>query len=70
MRQVAQKLMNTPLFSYQNLKLSTKDIIAILKDTMNIILGPLPIFDPHCYRGPIQHPGELIDWLTCCRWRS
>ncbi len=47
MRQMAQKLMNTPLFSFQDLKLSTKDIIAILKDTLNIILGPLPILDPH-----------------------
>jgi hypothetical protein len=36
MREVAQKLVSTPLFSFQDLKLSTKDIIAILKDTLNI----------------------------------
>jgi hypothetical protein len=36
MHEVVQKLMSTPLFSFQNLKLSTKDIIAILKDTLNI----------------------------------
>jgi hypothetical protein len=35
MCEVAQKLMNTPLFSFQDLKLSTKDIIAVLKDTLN-----------------------------------
>ncbi len=39
--------MSTPLFSFQDLRLSTKDIIAILKDTLNTTLGPLPISDPH-----------------------
>jgi len=43
MREVAQKLVNTPLFSFQDLKLSTKDIIAVLKDTLNTTSGPLPI---------------------------
>jgi hypothetical protein len=33
MHEVAQKLVSTPLFSFHDLKLSTKDIIAILKDT-------------------------------------
>jgi len=47
MCEVAQKLMNTPLFSFQNLKLSTRDIIAVLKDTLNTTSGPLPILDPH-----------------------
>jgi hypothetical protein len=45
--QVAQKLVNTPLFSFQNLKLNTRDIIAILKDTLNTTSGHLPISDPH-----------------------
>ncbi len=39
--------MNTPLFSFRDLKLSTKDIIAVLKDTLNITSGSLPIPDPH-----------------------
>ncbi len=47
MREVAQKLVNTTLFSFQNLKLSTRDIIAVLKDTLNTTSGPLPILDPH-----------------------
>jgi hypothetical protein len=47
MHEVAQKLMNTPLFSFQNLKLRTKDIITVLKDTLNTISGPLPIPNPH-----------------------
>ncbi len=47
MREVAQKFVNTRLFNFQDLKLSTKDIIAILKDTLNTTLGPLPILDPH-----------------------
>jgi hypothetical protein len=38
---------NTLLFSFQILKLSTKDIITILKDTLNITSSPLPIPDPH-----------------------
>jgi hypothetical protein len=38
MREVAQKLVNTPLFSFQDLKLSTRDIIAVLKDTLNTTL--------------------------------
>jgi len=40
-------LVSTPLFSFQDLKLITEDIIAILKDTLNITSGPLPIPDPH-----------------------
>jgi hypothetical protein len=47
MREVAQKLVSTPLFSFQDLKLSIRDIIAILKDTLNTTLSPLPIPDPH-----------------------
>jgi hypothetical protein len=40
MREVAQKLVYTPLFCFQDLKLNTRDIIAILKDTLNIISSP------------------------------
>jgi hypothetical protein len=47
MHEVAQKLVSTPLFSFQDLRLSTKDIIAVLKDTLNTTLGLLPIPDPH-----------------------
>jgi hypothetical protein len=47
MHEVVQKLMSTPLFSFQDLKLSTKDIITVLKDTLNTTSGPLPILDPH-----------------------
>jgi hypothetical protein len=47
MREVAQKLVSTLLFSFQDLKLNTKDIIVILKDTLNITSSPLPILDPH-----------------------
>jgi hypothetical protein len=52
MCEVAQKFMGTSLFSFQNLKLSTKDIIAILKDTLNTTLGPPPIPNPHATRVP------------------
>jgi len=38
--------MNTPLFSFQALKLNTRDIIAILKDTLNTT-SSLPIPNPH-----------------------
>jgi hypothetical protein len=47
MREVAQKLVNTSLFSFQDLKLSTKDLITILKDNLNITSSLLPIPDPH-----------------------
>jgi hypothetical protein len=47
MREVVQKLVSTPLFSFQDLKLSTKDIIEVLKDTLNTTLGLLPIPDQH-----------------------
>jgi hypothetical protein len=47
MREVAQKLVNTPLFSFQDLKLSTMNIIAVLKDTLNTTSGALRIPDPH-----------------------
>jgi hypothetical protein len=52
MHEVAQKLVSTPLFSFQDLKLSTKDIIAILEDTLNIASGPLPSPDPHATEVP------------------
>jgi len=52
MCEMAQKLVNMPLFSFQDLKLSTRDIIAVLKDTLNTTLGPLPILDPHATRVP------------------
>jgi hypothetical protein len=45
--QVVQKLLSTPLFSFQDLKLSIRDIIGVLKDTLNTTSGPLPILDPH-----------------------
>jgi len=51
---VAQKLVNTPLFSFQDLKLSTRDIIAVLKDTLNTTSGPLPILDPHATGFPFN----------------
>jgi hypothetical protein len=47
MHEMAQKLMSTPLFNFQDLKLSTKDIITVLKDTLNTTSSPLPIPDPH-----------------------
>jgi hypothetical protein len=47
MREVVQKLVSTPLFSFQDLKLSIRDIIVILKDTLNTTSCLLPIPDPH-----------------------
>jgi hypothetical protein len=52
MHEVAQKLVSTPLFSFQDLKLSTRNIIAILEDTLNITSCPLPIPDPHATEVP------------------
>ncbi len=52
MREVVQKLMSTSLFNFQDLKLNTKDIIAVLKDTLNTTSGPLPIPNPHATRVP------------------
>jgi hypothetical protein len=52
MHEVVQKLVSTLLFSFQNLNLSTRDIIAVLKDTLNTTSGPLPISDPHAIRLP------------------
>ncbi len=52
MREVMQKLVSTPLFSFQNLKLSTRDIIAVLKDTLNTTLSSLPIINPHAIGVP------------------
>ncbi len=52
MREVVQKLVSTPLFCFQDLKISTRDIIAVLNDTLNTILGHPPILDPHATRVP------------------
>jgi hypothetical protein len=61
MHEVAQKLVSTPLFSFQDLKLSTRDIIAILEDTLNTTSGPLPIPEPHATEVPSNTlEGHLI----------
>ncbi len=52
MHEVVQKLVSTPLFSFQDLKLSTRDIIAILKDTLNTTSGPLLIPESHAIEVP------------------
>jgi hypothetical protein len=52
--EVVQKLVSTPLFSFQDLKLNTRDIIRVLKDTMNTTLGPLLILDPHATGVPFN----------------
>ncbi len=52
MREVAQKFMSAPLFNFEDLKLSTNDIIAVLKDIVNTTSGPLPILDPHATEVP------------------
>jgi len=52
MCEVAQKLVIIPLFSFQDLKLSTKDIIVVLKDTLNSTSVLLPIPNPHVTRVP------------------
>ncbi len=52
MCEMAQKLMSTPLFSFQDLKLSTKDILAIRKNTLNTTSSPLAIPDPHATKVP------------------
>jgi hypothetical protein len=56
MCEVAQKLVNTPLFRFQDLKLSTKDIISILKDTLNITSGLLLILNSHAIGIPYNTP--------------
>ncbi len=52
MHEVAQKLVSTQLFSFQDLKLSIRDIIAILEDTLNTTSGPLLIPEPHATEVP------------------
>jgi hypothetical protein len=47
MCEVAQKLVSTMLFSFQDLKLSNGDIIVVLNDTLNTTSCLLPILDPH-----------------------
>ncbi len=39
--------MSTPLFSFQDLKLNTRDIIVVIKDTLNTTSSLLPIPNPH-----------------------
>jgi hypothetical protein len=70
MCEVAQKLVSTLLFSFQDLKLSTRDIIVVLEDTLNITLGSLLILNPHATRVPSNTLEKTFDWFMCCRWRS
>ncbi len=65
MHEVARKLVNTPLFSFQDLQLSTMDIIIVLKNTLNTTSGPLPISDPHATGLPSNTlERHLIDSLV------
>jgi hypothetical protein len=52
MHEMVQKLVSTLLFSFQDLKLNTRDIIVVLKDTLNITSNPLPILDSHAIGVP------------------
>ncbi len=52
MREMVQKLVSTPFFCFQDLNISTRDIITIVKDTLNTTSNPLPIPDPHVTRVP------------------
>jgi hypothetical protein len=52
MHGVVQKLVSTPLFSFKDLKQNTRDIITVLKDTLNTTSSPLPIPNPHVTRVP------------------
>ncbi len=52
MCEVVQKLVSTSLFCFQNLKISTKDIIAVLKDILNTTSCHVLIPDPHATRVP------------------
>jgi hypothetical protein len=62
MCEMAQKLVNILLFSFQDLKQSTKDIIAILKDNLNTTSNPLSIPNPHVIRVPCDAlPSSLMD---------
>ncbi len=54
--------MSTPLFCFQDLKLNTKDIIVVLKDTLNTTLGPLPILDPYV----IGVPSNTLERHSIC----
>jgi superfamily I DNA and RNA helicase len=53
---MAQKLVNIQLFNFQDLKLNTKDIIVVLKDTLNTTSSLI-----HMLQGPIRHPGETFN---------
>jgi hypothetical protein len=56
MREVVQKLVSALLFSFQDLKLRSRDIIVILKDTLNTTSSSLPIHDPHVTGVPSRTP--------------
>jgi len=64
MREMAQKLESTSLFSFQDLKLSTKDIIVVLKDTLKITSGLLPTPNPHVTRVPSNNLDKHL--ITSC----
>ncbi len=46
------------------MKLGTKDIIVVLKDTLNITSGLLPIPDPHVTRVPSNNSDKHL--ITSC----
>jgi hypothetical protein len=58
MHEMAQKLVSLLLFSFQDLKLSTRGIITILKNTLNTTSGSLPILDPHAIKVPSNTLGK------------
>ncbi len=74
--EMAQKFVSTPLFSFQDLKLSAKDIITVVKDTLHTTSSLLPIPDPHATGVPTntleKHSinsrvvDDICDLVTSC----
>jgi hypothetical protein len=54
--------MSILLFNFQDLKLSTRDIITILKDTLNTTSSPLPILDPYA----TGVPSNILERHSIC----
>jgi hypothetical protein len=70
MREMAQKLMNTLLFNFQDFEAKHQGHNCSTKGYLEHYIRSSTNPWSTCYKGPIQHLRESFDLLTCCRWRS
>jgi hypothetical protein len=65
MREVAQKLVSTSLFCFSRFEAKHQGHNYSIKGYPKHYIKSFTNPESTRYKGPIQHLGETLDWLTC-----